>query len=99
VTMVECTKCGKDSSDYAGFAKTAVACTAADCGTAGRGYKKCHACIFVSGRMAKCCGSSECSGTGKRKCATCKGTGVEKYVKMACTATHRKRTTPVGGRS
>ncbi|KAL2171810.1 hypothetical protein VTG60DRAFT_1507 [Thermothelomyces hinnuleus] len=64
--MVKCNKCGEDSTKYAGFVKTLVACTSQGCV---RGYKKCNSCTYLDGYMVKCCGSSDCAGTGKRKWA------------------------------
>lgn len=95
--MTKCKKCGESSSEYAGNVREKAACTAAGC----KGGKiRCHTCIwFPNGTMAKCCEVWECNGTGKRTCKTCNGKGWTHTYLIKCDKTHRKQSSPPGGRS
>lgn len=94
-TMVKCTKCGNDSTKYAGLVSVVVACTSPGCVG---GYKKCTSCTFAKGYMIKCCSSNDCAGRGKRDCKSCNATG-KMTVKEKCPKTHKAPTPPPGGRS
>jgi hypothetical protein len=85
--------CGAYPTDYAKTVPTPGPCLYGGCD---KGYKKCEKCIWAGKTILKCCGASECGGTGKRACKNCKGTDIV-TTSMACTKQHK--TPDLRGRS
>lgn len=65
--MTKCSKCGNDSSDWAGTYKEKVNCPKLS-------GNRCRSCTWAGSTWVKCC-NGKCDGRGNELCGTCDGKG------------------------